>query len=382
MLLRNRWALVGADYTTGITALTHYSLPNVMEDPRSLVRDAIFLDKNRDTEAGANLVQRYSGRRPKTSGTVPSRSSSAAIATRSPRRRPSPNATSPGRFVSQQKQLEGLFREVTGNLQRRTEGWDVSKAVRSAVGEVRRNMNNYQSTHSRQSSVDPPKLVVPERTRLDVNPENASIGLQEKIHKLQERNMELAKMLDDALQSLAAIKLTNSETTAAAGESFNICLAKIQFVSVYLSNPDIPIPKAEAAQASNPVGEAQDSSEDQPGTPATTEKPPMIQKEAKPAAQAEQIAVGVPDSDQGRNTHKPLQRPSLADSSFSFMLGEDRHRSSFVSSVSNLPEHSRERDSKPKPKKKVAETKVHQESKTSESEDDGFTLTKIEGGQD
>lgn len=371
-----------ADYTTGITALTHYSLPNVMEDPRSLVRDAIFLEKNRDTEAGANLVQRYSGRRPKTSGTIPSRSSSVAVATRSPRRGLSPGATSPGRFVSQQKQLEGLFREVTGNLQRRTEGWDVSKAVRSAVGEVRRNMNNYQSTHSRQSSVDTPKLVVPERTKLDVNPENAATDLQEKIRKLQERNMDLAKMLDDALQSLATIKLTNSEATGAAEESLNISLAKIQFVSVYLSNPDIPIPKTEAAQVPKPAGEVQESSTDQPGTPAKVERTSKIEEQAKPTVVAEHNAGSTLESDRGRDTHKPLQRPSLADSSFSFMLGENRHRSSFVTSVSNLPEHSRERDSRPKPKKKVAETKLHRDSKASESDDDGFTLTKIEGGQE
>ncbi|KIW74025.1 hypothetical protein, variant [Phialophora macrospora] len=375
MLLRNRWTLIEADYTTGITALTHYSLSDPTEDPRSLVRDAIFLDRNRDSDAGALLIQRYSGRRPKRTEALPSRSTSAPRVARTAQHRPSPSA-SPGRFASQQRQLEGLFREVTGNLQKRTEGWDVSKAVRSAVGEVRRNVNHYQSAHSRQSSAEAPQLPVPERKRLELKAhEEAARDLQHKFRALQERNTVLAKMLDDALQSLRAIKLTNPAGAGDTEDSLNICLAKIQFISVYLSDSDIPIPNEETVKAPKLPRETPDSSEKQPAAFVQTEPSTKNEKGYETGIQAQEA------EQRGRDTHVPSQRPSLMDTSFSFMLGENRHRSSFVSSVADLPEHSRDSESRNRPKKKVAETKPHAERKGSDSEHDGFSLNKIQGGQ-
>ncbi|ETI27570.1 hypothetical protein G647_00019 [Cladophialophora carrionii CBS 160.54] len=376
MLLRNRWNLIEADYTTGITALTHYSLPDPTEDPRSLVRDAVFLDRNRDSEAGALLIQRYSGRRPKGSEALPNRSTPAATrAAIAPRHRPSPSA-SPGRFSSQQRQLEGLFREVTGNLQKRTEGWDVSKAVRSAVGEVRRNVNNYQSAHSRQPSSDGPQLVVPERKRLEQKAqEDATRDLQQKLQRLQERNTVLAKMLDDALQSLRAIKLANPTAAGDAQDNMNICLAKIQFVSVYLSDSDIPIPNEETAQAPQPPRENPDSSEKQSAAPIQTKPDTKDEKHSETGIQTQEA------EQRGRETHVTIQRPSLMESSFSFMLGENRHRSSFVSSVSDLPENSRESESRSRPRKKVAEIIPHPERKGSDSDKEGVSLNKIQGEQ-
>ncbi|EXJ63681.1 hypothetical protein A1O7_00016 [Cladophialophora yegresii CBS 114405] len=373
MLLRNRWTLIEADYTSGITALTHYSLPDPSEDPRSLVRDAVFLDRNRDSEAGALLIHRYSGRRPKRTETLPSRGASTTRAAKTSQHRPSLSA-SPGRFSSQQRQLEGLFREVTGNLQKRTEGWDVSKAVRSAVGEVRRNVNNYQSAHSRQPSSDGPKLVVPERKRLEQKPqEEATRDLQHKFQRLQERNTVLAKMLDDALQSLREIKLANPAAAGDAEDNLNICLAKIQFVSVYLSDPDIPIPDEETAQAPKPPRDNLDSFEKQSAAPAQTEPGTKHEKHPEPGIQTQG------PEQRGRETHVSPQRPSLMESSFSFMLGENRHRSSFVSSVADLPEDSRESESRSRPKKKAAEITPHAERKHSDSEKEGFSLNKIQG---
>jgi TBC1 domain family protein 5 len=374
MLLRNRWTLIEADYTTGITALTHYSLSDPTEDPRSLVRDAIFLDRNRDSEAGALLIQRYSGRPPKRTEALPSRSTSATRVARTPLHRPSPSA-SPGRFASQQRQLEGLFREVTGNLQKRTEGWDVSKAVRSAVGEVRRNVNNYQSAHSRQSSADGAQRFVPEHKRPELKAQDeATRDLQHRFRALEERNIVLAKMLDDALQSLRAIKLTNPAGAGDAEDNLNISLAKIQFISVYLSDSDIPIPNEETVKAPKPSREMPDSSEKQPAAPVQTEPSTKKEKGFETGIQALEAEK------RGRDAHIPPQRPSLMDSSFSFMLGENRHRSSFVSSVADLPEHSRESESRSRPKKKALEAKPHPERKGSDSENDGFSLNKIQGG--
>ncbi|KIW79125.1 hypothetical protein Z517_08965 [Fonsecaea pedrosoi CBS 271.37] len=384
MLLRSRWSLINADYTAAITALTHYTLPKSAEDPRSLVRDAVFLDKNRDSGAGAIVIQRYSGKSPKRIEVPNSRSQSALRPNRVGQHRQSPT-TSPGRFASPQRQLEGLFREVTGNLHRRTEGWDVSKAVRSAVGEVRRNMNNYQTSHPRHSSLDTPPLVAPSLKRPDGDDGELFRNLEQKVETLQERNLVLSQMLDDALASLRAIKLTVPEAARESEHDLNICLAKIQFVSVYLSNSDIPIPKEQKFQdAKNPAQTPnlsttesdKDSHHEQDNEDPTKEDDKEAEPQTTDPAHAVLSGKGGPIV-----TSQTSSRPSLMDSSFSFMLGENRHRSSFVSSVADLPEHRRESESRTRPKKRTAETKAQQERRDSGSEDDGFTLTKIQGGQ-
>jgi TBC1 domain family member 5 len=362
MLLRSRWALIDADYTTAITSLTHYSLPGPSEDPRSLVRDAIRLDKQRGTQTGSDVVQEHTGRRPKQVDAPRPRNDSATPSTRTPQRRQSPVA-SPRRLLPQQKQLEGLFRDVTGSLQKRAEGWEVSKAVRSAVGEVKRNMSSYQTAHSRQASTDIPRVVEPQQ---DVTAQQVRKQLQ----LLQDRNVVLARMLDEALTSLRGVKLAEGD---GANEDFNISLARLQFVSVYLSDPDMAIAPPEYPENVSPRVSLEKADTDVP------EK-----HDAKAAADASKV-VDVstqPAQDSALKATSPPQRPSLMDASFSFMLGENRHRSSFVSSVTDPPEQKRGSDASAKPKKKVAETKTQKVPARlgSESEDDGFDLTRIGGG--
>ena len=218
-------------------------------------------------------------------------------------------------------------------------------------------------------------------------------SLLQRIHDLEERNKALAKMLDGALESLRSVKFNEPEAKNDAEASFNISLAKIQFVSVYLSDSEIPIPPEEPEISHV---EALDRTEKQ--TPVTENVQDVV------AAKFEQptevpIAAPVPNTKMnpapGRKPlaevtpqHEPRrqQRPSLAESSFSFMLGEGRHRSSFVSGVADLPEQtrveqSRQADSRSRVKTIAAESKKERqrEHRGSESEDDGFTLTSLQG---
>lgn len=366
MLLRSRWSLIDADYTTAITALTHYALPDSSGEPRSLVKDAIFLDRNRNTEAGATVIQHYTARRPKQPEGFRSHSSSAVRAAQTPRHRHSPSG-SPGRFASSQKQLEGLFQEVAGGLQRRTEGWNVSKTVRSAVGEIHRNMNNYQTSNTRQAGGD--------IRHLD-RPEDATVILQSRLQELQDRNALLSKMLEDAVQSLRSVKLTSKESAAEAEQNLNISLAKIQFVSVYLSDPDIPIPKEENSRdAQTPMSETKSPPEQ---TETLAAQIPTIGGDEE---SSKKDAVPVTRKKVNNRTNKVPSRPSLMDSSFSFMLGENRHRSSFVSSVAALPEQKRGSESKGGPAQASTDANTQQDRKGAETEDDGFTLTKLESGR-
>ncbi|KAK5046866.1 hypothetical protein LTR84_007220 [Exophiala bonariae] len=389
MLLRCRWSLVEADYTAAITALTHYSFPPSPEGPQQLVRDATFLDRNRNSSAGATLIQHYTGRRPKTDETSASRSQSGIRNARTIQHRQSPSA-SPGRFASPQRQLEGLFQEVAGGLQKRTEGWNVSKAVRSAVGEVRRNMNNYQTPHSRQPSSD---VLYGERKSLDGRAEEVRQVAQHKIEELETRNKQLAKMLDDALQSLRTTKLASSESSDDADQSFNMSLARIQFVSVYLNNSDIPIPPEVLTEESTIPTVKVETSKSEASTPPTessshsTQSPPTVEAEKvaqEPISNATPVVEKPTKDEDDASSAGHKSRPSLMDASFSFMLGENRHRSSFVTSAALLPEQRRESESKTRSAQlsNEAKTKAQQTRRGSESEDDGFTLTKMRGGRE
>ena len=100
----------------------------------------------------------------------------------------------------------------------------------------------------------------------------------------------------------------------------------------------------------------------QEGTPVQGTK---IDEEDKPATR-----IDLP--------HTRQQRPSLAESPFSFMLGEGHHRSSFVSSASAPPEQRRASDPKSKPRQPVVGEK-EVASRGTESDEDGFTMSSLRG---
>ena len=365
MLLRIRWDLVEADYSTAITTLTHVKLPEIDEkDPRSLVRDAILLDKNRNAETGANMVHKHTGRMPKLQ-TLPERTRISLDQVRTPERRGSRTPLyraspmlSPARFSGPQKQLESLFSDVSGGIKSRAEGWSsVSKAVRGAVGEVRKNMGQqYQPSHSRDASVDAFRVPAKE-------PTEQMKELEKKLQQLEARNKALGKMLDSALESLRTSRNSAQERGERRGsidEAFNISLAKIQFVSVYLSDTDIPIPPEDFSHNPPAIKEIEPPPIDLTQPTAALDDEEAV-KDAKPTEEEPSTSSATVPIDKAANPEYPAPassspppkvlvppssspppiRPSLKDASFSFMLGENRHRSSFVSSVNALPEHNR-----------------------------------------
>lgn len=409
MLLRIRWDLMEADYTTALTLLLRYSLPRSSPDkPVSLVKDAFYLDQNRTPQAGAKLILHYSGKAANTREKQGGKESRASTEFNS--RRPStpgsqnhnrpvprqvgissPGRSSPARFLPQQKGLESLFHEVSGNLQKRTEGWNLSRTIQGAVNEVKRNMNNSLAASPQRSRVS--TLIAEDPTK-EGSPEPAgSETLLGRVHDLEERNKALAKMLDSALESLRSVKFNEPDAKSTAEDAFNISLAKIQFVSVYLSDPEIPIPPEESSirqlAAPRSIEKQDPDAEKIPDqTSAKIDQPAMVSTEAIIATTKVDPALGRRPLTEVTPQREPRrqQRPSLAESSFSFMLGEGRHRSSFVSGVADLPEQTRveqtrEADTKSRAKKVAAESRKEQqrERRGSDSEDDGFTLTSLQG---
>lgn len=373
--LSNVRPVIEADYTDAITMLTHFKLPPSKEGLRSLVRDACHLSKNQNVETGADIVQHYSGQRPKVNGTDEERSytpfsiQQRQNAKRWSHTRSSPSM-SPARKSTPQKQLENLLTEVSGSLQRRTEGWSVSKAVRGAVGEVRRNVNNLQTSHSREASVDTTSRMVEEQNQV----------LGSRLSNLEARNKALAKMLDTALSSLRACKPGGGGSATNTEDVFNMALARIQFVSVYLADSEIRIPQDEdTEQSKSETNQILDSSigggKSSP-LPASSEDSVPEKSDTATIAEAEQETDTPPNKELPLKSSRANVRPSLADSSFSFMLGENRHRSSFVSSVTTLPEQRRDSDASSRPAQ-LWENDKEKKDRQKIDRDDGFTMSSL-----
>jgi TBC1 domain family member 5 len=391
---------MNADYTTALSLLLHYNLPPSPGGAAGLVRDAVYLDHNRSYEAGATVIKRYSGRSPGTkAGKQPSSAMRGSTAfpgdtRRQDRRHPQPAvSSSPNRlsasFLSQQKGLEALFQEVSGEVQRRTEGWSIARAVKGAVGEVKRNVQNLQPETS--TSTPRKHLVAQPPRKQEVNTTDLHT-LTQHIQELEDRNKILAKMLGTALESLREHKESAIDGKARANdESFNITLAKLHFVQVYLADPEIPIPAEESQSDANngneqvdetvyPVTEKPSSGKElESPSPATSEEPTpavsLVEATRVQKTKLEEKDKAIPRTDLPPRRH---QRPSLAESSFSFMLGEERHRSSFVSSASAPPEQKRRSDTNSKPKQLVVRER-EAAAKGTESEDDGFTMSSLRG---
>ena len=339
----------------------------------------MFLERNRTAEAGATLIRQHTGRgllseTEQTSQLLPRRPPPSRNLVRDPLTGSTRQNTTPvssrlsANFQNQQKGLETLFSDVSSEVQRRTEGWTIAKAVKGAVTEVRRNVNSIQggSPRSKATSEGHP---LPEKEVIK--------GLTDKIHELETRNKVLAKMLDDALDTLRKEKAGPKTEVAAAEDVLNITLAKIQFVQVYLSDPDIPISLADAeppsARANEPLLLDEAAAD---VTQAVQAAPLTVADTVKP----EQKQVPAQSDVHIHAKKKPQRRPALAESSFSFMLGEDRRRSSFVSQATEPPEKRRDSESKPMPKQVTAATKeAAQVRRDSESEDDGFTMSSLRG---
>lgn len=398
ILLRLRWSLIDADYTTAITTLTKLTLPEQGDSTRNIVKDALVLVRKKTEEAGADITQLRTGRRQYTNpsgesepiATLSTPQSRTHRRVRSQHQTPTP---SPARFTTPQKHLETLFSNVSSNFQKNAEGWsvqNVSKALKGAVGEARRNLEQYQGGHSRGPSLD----IARESVSSNHIDDSISKTLLSRLEKLEQRNQALAKMLEDAQETLRKWKANNPQQHTQGEDAFNTALAKMQFVSVYLSDSDIPIPETspviDKKSSGQPVEKTEaaavtivNSEPQQPTIKSTNHEPTA---DEAPPDQHSQTLVRREKSQSPAS--KPSVRPSLAEPSFSFMLGDKPHRSSFVRS-SPMPEERRSsvtqekrarkdsNDHKPKPKG-VHRDKNPGNTKQDDSSDDGFTMSTLQ----
>ncbi|PGH33172.1 hypothetical protein GX50_04014 [[Emmonsia] crescens] len=359
MLLRIRWPLLYADYSSALGLLLRYPTPSPYK-PVTFVEDGLFLEKHLNCEGASLLIQKYSGKAPDPNKQYKP-PSQIAVPRFPPRRKKKPtnrelsNAPSdiPSPSVSparnHQRRLDSLFQDVSEGLHRRTEGWGVTKVVRDAMVEARRNIQNIQSSASTPA---PRRTESPRHESPSPPPINFSTAreLNSRISALESRNQTLAGMLGEAINEL---RTQHEEPSKSKAEAIDLALAKIQLVQVYLEDPTMPIAE-ERKSTMQATGRARSSDLifKEPVTKTTTvagkeNNTPNGEREAekkKPSLQP------LPESRVAEvaNLVKPVPlrpgpatRAPLAESPYSWMLGDSKQRSGFVTSVSAPPEQSR-----------------------------------------
>ncbi|KAJ5748570.1 uncharacterized protein N7511_010266 [Penicillium nucicola] len=368
MLLRIRWQLLEADYSTALTLLLRYPSPHPHE-PQTFVHDALYLEQNPTAERGNFVISKYSGRPPEPKSRSQSGTRRKAFLWEDFKRRS--ESTSPAHSPAQNnsKSLEAIFQDVSQGIQRRTEAWGVAKAVRGAVTEARKNMQtmhyepNLRAASSRPgtaasaSEAQPSALTIPA----------ATAALESKIDSLEERNKTLATALREALSDLH-LQLNNvKDIDPGTNDLMKQALAKAVSVQVCLQDASVPVesieqpPRVDNEAISQhelqkttdlKMGERkrdiQTRVQSQAPTSANTNTAGSSAESgtSKPVRVATANRIYTDKQAEGvrATTSRSNVRPSLTDAGFSWMLGGGRNLSGFVSSTSPPPEQTRQQD--------------------------------------
>jgi TBC1 domain family protein 5 len=369
MLLRIRWDLVAADTNEAFALLLRY--PELTTPAFTLIQDALYLRDHLTPQGGAEIITRYGKQAPSIeTDSAPSVRVASPSPPAGPRRSRQDVATSRS-FVGQQGAgIEALLQGAAKNVLEKGSQWGVGKALRDAVGEVRKNVEAYQS--SNVSGQTTPRSGGREyRTpgqanhrRLDID-RGYSVNAAQRIEELEKRNMNLGRMLESAVGELWEHHREQNERhktsdddngSKEAMETLSLAIAKVQFVQVYLDDSTIPLPVDETTEQAatataaatlavpNPL-----SSERTSSAPPTTHPTPSqsastttsINKSAPLSPRASSPPAPTPTAKPpaarslGATSLLAPSRPQLTSSNFSWMLGDESASSNFASGTAH-----------------------------------------------
>ncbi|ERS97207.1 hypothetical protein HMPREF1624_06538 [Sporothrix schenckii ATCC 58251] len=333
MLLRIRWKLLEADYSVALQSLLKYPAPQPPHGPHTFVDDAVYLRDHLDAAGGSNLILKYTGRTPSRIfsplGSSPASSSrpttpAAAFAAglgsirsrtlkvaRSPLRvsRHGSNSgsgsaeglglaaggdgtsqsPSSSRLFQGREGMEALFQGAAKGVLERGEKLGINRAVRDAVGEIKRNMaQSYQDARQAAAMNRVPggdgKGIA---SLFSPTPDGKRISYGQAMRimtELEQRNQQLAKMLDETVTTLKTVARAappkpaagvpgeeKNETDKAVAweeqeqqwqkwlEEVELAAAKVQFVKVHLEDSTLSLPVDEPQSNSPTEGTTEDT---------------------------------------------------------------------------------------------------------------------------
>ncbi|KAL4873321.1 hypothetical protein BDV12DRAFT_209154 [Aspergillus spectabilis] len=393
MLLRVRWQLLESDSSAVLTTLLRYPSPQP-HAPVSFVEDGLYLEQNPTSERGAFIISKYSGKPPdlsKMSDQLGGKPRSGKMFQFRSEFRDNSKATSPSRSPTRNSPLniEGLFQDVSEGIQRRTETWGVAKAVRGAVNEAKKNMQAIQSEQTarflRYGDAGAIRAFGP-----PLYQESESITkMKAKIESLEERNRTLAKTLGQAVNDIRSQIDKNEALDTDTTNSVKQALAKVESVQTTLDSSS----SAPGGPQPSKVGDTEVKPSD--NSTAAKGKHSLSENDSPSCSPADSSATDTPTAkspvaiDSGPRSvlsHRPVNnvrplrhatRPSLANSEFSWMLGQDRQLSSFVSPASVPPEQTRHGESRNKQNALFGNGDVEQRKPSAEP--DGMVLKSLRG---
>lgn len=364
-----------------------------MHPPSSFVDDAILLRANCSVETGHQLILKYSGRAPRRmSAAAEMRSTPQHIRKESASR--SPSLRSP--FGSPASStLESVFQDVARSMLNRGERWGFGQAMRDALGEVRKNMQTLQSGRSSPLPRSLPGITVTQAHRSKRSDASSTIAANvlRRINALEERNKQLAKVLEAAVSDLWRYQKSLAEREKAdcaeSLEAMNVAVAKVQFVQVYLSDSSLLLPEDQGQSIDRQLAESGASTPGESGAEKSSasreeqEQEQDLEQHGQIATAAPTVTVGTTnqnisdDSAQSDSIDNPqnaisattdrlqvtsslsksiptsktspstAHRPTLVQSSFSYMLDQAHSdpSSSFLHATPLSPNERRNRGS-------------------------------------
>ncbi|KAF2656234.1 RabGAP/TBC [Lophiostoma macrostomum CBS 122681] len=368
MLLRIRWQLIESDTNEAFSLLLRYPEPDV--PAYAFIKDALYLRDHLSPEGGVEIITRYGKKAPvllpAITAKIPEvRAPSPAPSFTSSRTRNS--VVSPRTFISNQSGgLESLLQNAAKGVIDRGSQWGVGRAIRDAVGEVKKNVEAYQtgaSTPALESGQTTPILRSGGREyrkpgRIGTSAGTTRPGLErtpsgniiKKIEHLEKRNKDLSKMLESAIGELWDYHKERSENGKEVKESveaLSLAIAKVQFVQVYLEDASLPLPIEDLAPAepdtgastprlaiaSPPVPERTSSAP--PTSASPTNDTVLLSPASRPTSPPSTLKPSPANS-----TLSPRSRPQLTSSNFSWMLGQGDSDTPPRSTFAKASEHS------------------------------------------
>lgn len=241
--------MLEADYTNALQLLLKYPAPEPPHGPHTFVDDALYLKDHYHAAGGSSIIMKYTGKTPAPISEQDPTTPEARFQGLSLRDRTRPTRSplrSPARFI-QQRGVEALFQGAAKNVIERGEKLGINQAVRDAMGEIRKNMQDFQEArnkpieHSRSSS---------NTRRHDIFANGTLASPVEELRKtmaeLEQRNKQLALFLDEAITGLKEVSASKLEgDKEKALEDVELAAAKAQLVKVYLENPSLELPTEE-----------------------------------------------------------------------------------------------------------------------------------------
>lgn len=332
--------MLEADYSVCLQLLLKYPTPAPPHGPHTFVDDALYLRDHLNPSGATPLLMKYTGRVPSSTleEPTPNPQAHATPNTRTPSslrgRVSNARVSLPTRLSQQSGGVEALLQVAAKNVLQRGEKLGINQAVREAMGEIRRNVQNLQDTRFQPSGVATDPLV-PGSSHSDSSSQAALA--------MERRNKLLAAMLEEGLSGLKAITADHLEDKAKSLEMIEIAAERVQLVKAYLDDPSVDVPGAgnagSAGDETDVVMESAPGAEAEPkpegpsrsmkeSGAAVSDPVPTIsslslsERDTKPSEALIPAASPPPASHPEPRPAPSPTRPPITQSSFAWMLDE------------------------------------------------------------